>query len=377
MGLEKLTAFEENPVAEFHPLCGWAFQHNINPGIINTDGTANGGTVTHSGNEAVLNSGSNPAGVARIETVRASRYIPGVGGKALFTSRYSVPQPDSHQIIGPINELNGWGFGYLGTRFGIVRRSLGVDSWFFITDQGRELGDVVSPQFGTVFGIRYQWLGYGVQRFYVENNVGELGVVTTLLYSGKNTVTSIDNPNIPLSAEVRNLGNTTPLIFYTSSGIAGLEGNGMNDALSVNISDDVEKAITAGTNRPLISLRQQDLYYGKKNHLFTQLLRITLATISFTKAATFRFYVGGTVTGGSWAYINEPRSPVEVNKTFTSFDATGAVQVGAFPLGKDTSQVIDLVASFFRLYAEQQLTVVISSTGAGDAAVGLNLRQYL
>jgi len=368
------TAFGELEVAPFMPLTGWAFTYNINPTVVNTD-IQDTGTVVNSLGHAELSTGSSATGYAKIETVRSSRYIPGVGGVARFTALFDIPQEDSKQVIGLINGADGWAFGYNGTRFGILRKVNNIENWTYQEDWNVDKKENLDQTKGNVYQIRYQWLGYGMQYFYIEDETGNLELVHKIEYSNKNTETSILNPNLPMGAYVVNIGNTTPLTLRTPSAIAGLNGDGFNDAISSNVGADVITTIgSALTDAPLISFRMADIYKLKANRLFSQILRFIFASEG-NKPVLFRAYAGGTVNGGTWEYINEEASPLEVNNTMTSYIL--GQRIGAFPLGKADTLAVDLIASNFRLYANQLITITATTQGASDLVVTANWKSYV
>jgi hypothetical protein len=370
----KTSAFNDASVSQFEPLTGWTFAYNINPAIVEVT-EENGGTVTTGNSSAILTTGADPAGRARIETVRSSRYIPGVGAIARFTALFDTPQADSVQIIGIGNGVDGWFFGYNGLQFGILRLDGGVENWTYQDDWSHDQKPDLDPTKGNVYEIKYQWLGYGMQYFNIENDEGDLTVVHRIKYSNLFTTPSIDNPNLPLSAMVRNDGNTIPITMETPSSIAGLDGFAFNDALSVNTAGDFIGSVAAGSEIPIISFRMAEAYKTKANRLFAQALRLSFATEG-AKPVIFRFYVNATVVGGTWVYINEEQSPLEQNKTITSI--TPGNPIGTFGLGKSDSYPVDLTASFFRLYAGQNITVTAETTStATEVVFSMNWKVFV
>lgn len=366
------SSFGAISVSEFQPLTGWAFTYNINPALVKQE-IIDTGTVTYNDGHADVSTGTSATGVAKIETVRSSRYIPGIGGAVRFTAIYDTPQPNSKQVVGLINGTDGWGFGYNGTQFGILRKRDSVEEWIPQTDWNVNKKPNFDPTKGNVFQIKYQWLGYGMQYFYMEDEKGNLELVHTIDYNNKHTETSILNPNLPLSAYVVNTGNTTPITVRTPSAIAGLHGDPFNDALSSNVAGDSYRSVTAGET-PFLAFRLGDLYKGKANRGFTQALRMTMAG-DLNKPVTIKAYAGGTVNDGTWSYISEEVSPMEVNNTLTSY--TPGPLVGAFPLGKTDSMDISFAATRFRIYADQLIVLTADTTGAGDVSVGVNWKSFV
>lgn len=366
------SAFGVQVAAQEDILASWAFTYNINPAVIKQT-IVDTGTITNSEGFAVVNTGVSATGLAKIETVRSSRYIPGVGGFAKFTAIFDTPQPNSQQLIGIINGTDGWAIGYNGTQFGVMRKRDGVENWIYQDDWNVDTKPNFDPTKGNVFLIQYQWLGFGEQSFFMENEAGNLSLVHEIEYTNKNTEVSVINPNLPLSAYVVNTGNTTPIELKTPSASAGLHGDGLNDALSTNVSADSTRAITAG-DTPFLAFRLGDTYKGKANRIFSQALRLVCAA-DLNKPVTIRAYASGSVNDGAWNYVSEEVSPIEYNNTLTSY--TLGTQVGSFPLGKTDSQDFPLGITKFRFYAGQQIVLVASTTGAGDVVAGVNWKSFV
>jgi hypothetical protein len=367
-----VSAFGEFVTVPFETLTGWAFTYNLNPGVINQE-IIDTGTVVANNGHAEISTGASATGLAKIETVRSSRYVPGVGGTVRFTAIFDKPQVDSKQVIGLINGSDGWAFGYNGLEFGILRKSDNVENWIPQSEWIINKNASFDPTKGNVFQIKYQWLGYGMQYFYMENINGILELVHIIRYNNRNTETSILNPNLPISAYVVNMGNTTPLTLRTPSVIAGLNGDGFSDAISTNLSGDSTRTITAGET-PFLAFRMGETYKGKANRLFAQALRLTIAA-DMNKPVTIRAYGAGTVNDGTWSYLSEELSPIEMNNTLT--DYTLGLLVGSFPLGKIDSMEIPFGATKFRFYAGQQIILTASSSGIGDVVAGVNWKSFV
>jgi hypothetical protein len=366
------SAFGEKTSVPFYPLTGWAFTYNLNPGVIVQE-TIDTGVITNVEGHAVLNSGSGATGLAKIETVRSSRYIPGVGGTVRFTAIFSEPQPNSKQVIGLINGTDGWAFGYNGTEFGILRKRDLIEDWIPQTSWNVDKKPNFDPTKGNVFQIKYQWLGYGMQYFYMENEEGVLSLVHRIPYNNTKTETSILNPNLPLSAYVVNVGNTTPIELQTPSAIAGLNGDGFNDAISTNVAQDGTDTVT-GTDVPILSFRLSDTYKGKANRLFAQVLRAVFACEG-NQPVRFRAYAGGTLVGGAWDYISEEVSPMEYNNTATSY--TPGLFIGSFPVARNSTLEVAFGVTNFRIYAGQQIVIAVTTSAPSEVVCGVNWKSFV
>jgi len=368
-------AFGAVRTASFQPTTGWTFAYNINAGLINstTDGVTGG--VAHEDNFAVLTTGTAADGFAQIQTKRGNRYIPGIGGLARFTAVFNEGTADSVQYVGQIDDQDGWAFGYNGTSFGILRRAAGVDHWIPQARWNMNQRPDLDPTKGNVYQIEYRWLGFGAQFFSIEDEDGNVSLVHVLYYSGLNTSTSVDNPNLPLTARIENAGNETDLTLKTPSAIAGLDGDPTNDAIGLTLATDVADAgITGGTETAILSLRNPATWLTKNNRMFVEALRLSLAAEG-NKPVVVRIYANATITGGTYSDLVANVSPIQVNTTMTGF--TGGVQIGTFSLAKDGNISIDFTGSKFKGYPGEEITITALSANASEITAGVAFRQYL
>jgi hypothetical protein len=322
----------------------------------------------------VLSTGTDANGKAVMQTIKSSRYVTGVGSVARFTAIFSTPQANSQQLIGVFDDLDGWGFGFDGLQFGIFRRRSGVTTWTYQNNWNNNTFPGFDFSKGNVFEIKYQWLGYGMQTFSMEDSSGGLSVVHVIEYANLNTDTSILNPNLPIRAEVENTGNTSDITIESPSAVAGVEGFALSEAVSTNLAASGTVVGANGTSIPIISLFNPTTYQGQNNRLFVQATRLTLAAEG-NKPCTFRVIGGGVPVGGAFSAISSDISPVETNTTLTSL--TGGVDVGVYPVGKSDSIQVDLSAVRFLGFPGQYFTIVVDTDGATDVRVGVNFRQFL
>jgi len=376
MDARHTDAFDSLRVDSFTPMAGWTFAYNINPALITTETDGANGEVTHSGNHARLSTGAAASSYAQIQTRKASRYIPGVGGLVRFTAVFSEPTEGSQQLIGLFDDQNGWGFGYDGLKFGVFRRSLGVDYWAYQDDWNVETYDRLDPTKGNVYQIEYRWLGYGAQLFAIEDwETGAVDVVHRVDYANRYAVTSIDNPNLPLTARAENTTNETDMVLRTPSAIAGLDGDAYNDAVSTIIATDVQTvSIASDTEEAILTLRNPSTYKSKNNRLFVQALRLSFATDG-TKDVVFRIYANATITGGTYNDLNTEVTPIQRNTTMTGF--SNGVQIGTFILGKVESEIVDLTGSQFKGFPGEEITITAISDNSSDVSAGVTFRQFL
>lgn len=364
----RISAFGEQLTAEYTPLAAWTFSYSVNEDFV-TVIEENGGTVTHDGAFAVLNSGSNPAGVAGICTKAALRYIPRVGGKCAFTHYFNTPQADNLAFTGCGELENGLFFGYSGTEFGAF---IVNDSVFTFYPQSEwthrgNLDDDFSPQRLNVFQIQFQWLGGGEIRFYIENKeVGAFLLVHLVQIANTGQDVSIQNPTLPISSYVINNGNTTPVELRTPSGSAGLEGRKNDGLLS---TPRFVSAIQAGitTERPVLSIRNKAVYEGKENTTRLKPIKASLVTVG-AGSVIFTVYKNGVLTGESFADVDTDRSPAELDIAATLLTGGTAIDGDAIAAGGRASINLSEITVF--VTAGETLTITASSIGGSVTLLG-------
>ena len=373
-----VSAFGDLPVSEFQPVAGWSFNYNVNPDIVVTSTVT--GTVTTANSMAVLATGAGANQSAQISTVRALRYTPGQGGVARFTAIFTDCAEDSYQEIGLGDTVDGFFFGCDDNgQFGVMRRQNGTDFWTYQADwnQGDStpMDDLLDITKGNVYQIKYQWLGYGSIRFYIENpDSGDFEMVHNIKYANSHTVPSIFNPTLPIMARVANLTNTTSITMQTPSAIAGIDGkvNGpepIHPFTLYRTQKAGKTGITTETN--IMTIRNNATFQSKTNRV-----RVRIEALSFFGEGTGSNTV--TVQGIKNATLGGTPSYTEYssNASVVSYDTAGTTVSGgdivfSFELGREIGYVENLEAFGIELAPGETLTISVesASTIAPDLAL--------
>lgn len=321
------SAFGELLIANLSAKAAWRFDYTLNTRLY-TSTTANGGTNSVANSLASLSTGTNVAGLARIQSQRRLRYLPGMGGLVRFTCVFDTPKNNNTQLIGLGDSVDGFFIGYKGTAFGAFIRRAGADDF---TGSDQWLGDKVhiNPALGNVYQIRYQWLGFGFIRFYILDPINPNNgfiLVHTILYPNSTTVTSILNPTLPLFAEVLNSGNNTDVVLKTPSALAALEGE-TGDAfnpLDVHNTFDASATFANISNNHFISLRNKATFAGVANRVPIEIRSINIArSASGANTSNVRLYRNATTAVGlTYNDIDTNNSPVEASNTTTTVTST-------------------------------------------------------
>lgn len=372
-GLENApqSAFGEILTADFKIQAAWSFNYNINPLIV-TSILDNGGTISQEDSFAKLESNTDPNGSAIMHSKLSVTYTPGVGTLVRFTAVFDTPQADSQQLMGIGDNLDGWFFGYNGTQFGILKRRDGVDEWTYQENWNKNLSPDLNHQKGNVYEIRFQWLGFGMQYFGIENNEGNIVDVHQIEYANTNDQVSVLNPSLPLYAAVINSGNTTNIALKTPSAVGGSNGESEVEALKLPVGYDITKVITAGTPNYLFSIRNPPTYQGKNNRLNGEAVYLSFTTEG-TKAVIFKVIFGTTLTAPVWNDILAGIVPLQSDIVATSFsDGIGIVSI---TLGKVDSKFIDVTTLGGVIIPDSWFTVTAESANASEVTVAATLKS--
>jgi len=374
-----LTAFNDLRSTNLTPMAGWTFNYNINADYIITT-IALGGSVTQSNSMAVLSTSTNINGSARISTRNVLRYSPGLGALVRFTAIFTTGVVLSQQIIGIGDDTDGFFFGYNGTDFSILRVSNGVFNW---TPQASWNGDVMTgtgpsgmnlnQTLGNVYTIQYQWLGFGVINFLIENTTtGQPILVHRIQYPNTATVPSVFNPTFPITARVLNNGNNSNIVLQSPSAMAFVEGEGSSEAIVTSnaANASINFNVTPPTDQNVLTLRNTASFASKTNR--TRIL-LDFISCSLEGDQTVRFKVIRNATFGStlsYTPINTATSVVEYSSTLSS--ATGGILVLAFEISPNTSK--QLIVNSLDIYVNPGETLTLQATSGNTVQLDCSLK---
>jgi hypothetical protein len=215
-----------------------------------------------------------------------------------------------------------------------------------------------------------QYLGYGDAFFYIENGAtGRLVLVHTIKNAGVRTSTNLRNPNLYLTWESRNIGTGASVTLRGASGGAFVEGP--VTFLGAQFAATATKAISAGTETPVLTLRGSTVYQSRLSTAQIQIDRFSVACDG-TKTVDFKVYKNGALVAPQFARVNATTSAADYDSSATGFSVgSGGAQVYSFSVaktGNNTETVTDL-ALF--LQAGDILTVTAYSANASDISASI------
>ena len=227
-------------------------------------------------------------------------------------------------------------------------------------------GMTLTTTFGNVFQIRYQWLGFGEIEYSIENSVtGLLELVHRIEYANANTIPSIDNPTLPLSAQVNNAANTSDITLETSSMGGFIEGE--FHLAQVDKGTSVEVAGIGTSETPALTIHNHILFQGAFNKVVTIITEIS-ASAEGTKPSTIRVRRNATLTGASFSAIDANTSVIFVDTAATALSGGELLEVE--PVAKSGSvkftKLLDLEPGEFATIS------IEASSGTVDAIVSID-----
>lgn len=155
---------------------------------------------------------------------------------------------------------------------------------------------------GNVFQIRYQWLGYGAQKFYIENPLdGNLVLVHIEDYANDNTVPSVNNPSLQFLVNVANALTTTNVTAFVGSAYAGIEG-GTKDLFGKRHAETFSASVGNTAFENIVSFRAPRYFKGTSNRSVVSIIRLS---ITASASADFEIIKNADIAGdAAWTSTN-------------------------------------------------------------------------
>lgn len=387
--LNGLGLNSERIVSERTPIASLTFHY----GVSNTEKIAttlvNGGTVTGANSMAVISSGTNAAGSAQLESNNAARYVSGTGLVASFSALYSPGVANAQQEAGIGTMTDFFGFGYVGTAFGIIWRNNSVQTFIPQSTWNYDKFDgtgpttmVLNPAMGNVYKIQFLWHGFGAVIFWIYDGV-HYQRCHTFRYANQNTIPHTANPDLPLHVRVWNTGATTSQTISTGSMAIYCEGYDPTGAWpSISVAGGTHNTKTVGTTPETEILTIQNMptnVYGGTN---LNKVRVKLSQLSIqygatagTQTALFRI-VKNTTLGGTPLY-----TPFDVNTSVVAVDTAGTTLTGgrerfSYQLYGGTSQVADLSELGLWLNPGDTYTISVITTRSDVCFASVSWDEY-
>lgn len=228
-------------------------------------------------------------------------------------------------------------------------------------------GQTIDPTKGNVYGVQFQYLGYGDAFFYIVNGLtGRPQLVHVIRNANTRTSTVLRNPNLYLTWESRNTGTGTSVVMRGASGGAFVEGP--VEFLGAQFAvPPVAVTAGAGVETPILSLRASTVYLNRQSTAQLQIDRISVACDG-TKNVLFKVYKNATVTAPRWQNVNATTSAASYDQNATEFSVGAGTLVYAFSMAKTANATESLTDISLFLQAGDYLTITATSANANDVA---------
>ncbi len=199
-------------------------------------------------------------------------------------------------------------------------------------------GVTLDPTKGNVYEIKFQWLGFGLLTFSIEDpDDGDYHVVHRIAYANKNIEPSLQNPTLPLHIMSKNTTNDSNLTIKTSSMAGFVEGKNAERSLLNSRSNNITGLAT--TELPVLSVKNRIVHQSSLNRVAIKPEFVSLATEG-NKPTIFRIRATPLLTGPvNFTDVNAITSVVATDVAATG--VSGGRILLTTVLGKTSSEIIN------------------------------------
>ena len=374
------SAFGEVEVVEPTPVVQADFIYNVNADMVDSIVTGSG-TVTQADSMVVLQTTATTSSSAMVETKRYLKYRPGQGCHVRGTALFTTGVANSEQLFGAGDSVDGLFFGYNGTSFGVMTRNNSVDTWVAQADWNGDkmdgtggasnpTGQNLDTTKGNVYQINFQWLGFGLIEFAIEDaNTGRFVPVHSIAYANANTVPSLLNPSFPILWSVENTTNNTNITLKGASCVGEIEGRIEYLGPTNAIGNSKTGVTTTLTN--VLTIRNKSTYQTLTNRTPINLLKYSVS-VDGNKPAEFQL-VKNTTLGGTPSYtdISTNTSVIEYDTAGTTVTGGQAVDFGTLGATGSASESGTSTTDIILLPGETLTLAVRATTATTDATVAI------
>jgi hypothetical protein len=285
----------------------------------------NGGTVTNALGDsefALAVTGSNA--IAGLQSAERGRYVAGLQGEMGMAGR--VPQTlIGNQVakIGLFDTSNGLYFKATASNLyccilrGGVETAIARNNWNYdkLDGTGPSNTTIADWSLGVIFIIQFTWYGYGNVMFKINtNSVGNVQRSMLVHTFSPVGMTSVQNPNLPLSATLANNGTNATSTMYVAGRQYSVLG-GFDPVTRINSTYVLAKNVNSSTVfQPIISIRRKTGYTGNPVNHFE-------FDVSATTDLVIQIRTSVTLTGSAFS------APTDTSATNTAVEADSSATV--------------------------------------------------
>ena len=354
--------------------------------------TVGGGAVAISDSEYLLSTTAAASDSAILDTAERGRHLPGYEATVGIGIRTLTGGPaitgDMERRWGYFTNDDGYFFGEDATgiyvaskRAGVIDQQIYQASWNADKLNGTGLsGLTLDLTDGNIFQINYAWYGYGIILFELIGKFSPVGeyifqkpvICHALDIRGK---TSIEQPNLPIRAEIINGTTATAHSLYVSGRQYTISGKyNPNYRLTGEFRGSVS---TSTTWVPLISFRRKS---GSK-FLAQSVKMDEFEIIGNSAPHILGFVLNGNLTGASWQTPTNHTITETVCESDVSATAiTGGIFLGGFHIADASNKGRSALSQSgfdFDFIENQPVTLVVRTVSSTDSIVisSLNIRE--
>ncbi len=235
-------------------------------------------------------------------------------------------------------------------------------------------GVTLDPTKGNVYEIKFQWLGFGLLTFSIEDpDDGDYHVVHRIAYANANIEPSLQNPTLPLHIMSKNTTNATNLTIKTSSMAGFVEGKNAERSLLNSRSNNITGLAT--TELPVLSVKNRIVHQSALNRVAIKPEFVSLATEG-NKPTIFRIRANPLLTGSvNFTDVNAVTSVVSTDVGASG--VSGGRILLTTVLGKTSSEIINFHELDKQLEPGEVLCITAEATSgsAQEATVSLTWNE--
>lgn len=229
----------------------------------------------------------------------------------------------------------------------------------------------LDPTKGNVYQIRYQYLGFGDIRFFVENpETGDFVLVHTIKYANSSTSTSVSNPSLRFGMYCVSLGSTTDLAVYSASCALFTEGTPVKTR-NPRGEKNTQSVTTSFTN--ILTIRNRKTYNNKNNQVEIEPQILTVSNES-SKNAEIEIR-GNTSFSGETNFANVGTNLISDMDT-TANTTSGGRLLAAFTVAPGQNATFNLKDLEIRVPPTLKFTVTGRVTGGAASEITAALTWY-
>ena len=236
----------------------------------------------------------------------------------------------------------------------------------------------LDPTKGNVFQIKYQYLGFGGIKFYVEEpETAQFILVHTIVYANANIVPSLTNPSMHIGMYAYNAttddlsSSTTVLTVHVASFYAATEGV-ESPTRNPRGYDNTQTVSTSLTN--ILTLRNRRTYNYYVNQVEVEPLKITISNESTSKNMAVNIITNPTFSGDTNFQSAGNQLVFDVDETANT--VSGGTLLDAYTIAALSSVTIDLEALRIRVPPTLSICIAAKMTSGASAVASASITWY-